>query len=441
MQSNGGVVAADELGERAAHIIRSGPAAGVTAAARIAEEVGFHRIITADMGGTSFDVAVVIDGEAKVAESTELDFRVPLRVPMLDIHTIGAGGGSIASLDRGGVLQVGPRSAGSYPGPIAFNRGGTEPTVTDAHVVLGRINSDRPIGANESAALDIEGARVAIAQLGDQLGLSVEEMAEAILAVVNTRMAGRMRLISVEQGYDPRDFALVAFGGAGPLHGASLLREVGVRTMLVPPTPGVLCALGCVMADLRFDLSRTVERRVDRLETGELGQLLEKLRQHGEAELHAEGTGIDRVAVTYHADMAYLGQVHRLRVSIDPRWGPEELQKAFDDAYSAEFGATLGNMPLLMVNVRASVRGVRRRGQHVGDAGQSRDLPPPGSRRPVFFDGTWHDTAVYQRVDLRPGMALDGPAIVEQEDTTIVIEPSMHTVVDARGNLQIEVQS
>jgi N-methylhydantoinase A len=441
MQSNGGVVAADKLGERAAHIIRSGPAAGVTAAARIAEEVGFHRIITADMGGTSFDVAVVIDGEAKVAESTELDFRVPLRVPMLDIHTIGAGGGSIASLDRGGVLQVGPRSAGSYPGPIAFNRGGTEPTVTDAHVVLGRINSDRPIGANESAALDIEGARVAIAQLGDQLGLSVEEMAEAILAVVNTRMAGRMRLISVEQGYDPRDFALVAFGGAGPLHGASLLREVGVRTMLVPPTPGVLCALGCVMADLRFDLSRTVERRVDRLETGELGQLLEKLRQHGEAELHAEGTGIDRVAVTYHADMAYLGQVHRLRVSIDPRWGPEELQKAFDDAYSAEFGATLGNMPLLMVNVRASVRGVRRRGQHVGDAGQSRDLPPPGSRRPVFFDGTWHDTAVYQRVDLRPGMALDGPAIVEQEDTTIVIEPSMHTVVDARGNLQIEVQS
>lgn len=439
MQSNGGVVPVERLGERAAHIIRSGPAAGVTAAARIAQEVGYGRIITADMGGTSFDVSVVIDGEARVAESTDLEFRIPLRIPMLDVHTIGAGGGSIASLDRGGVLQVGPRSAGSYPGPICFGRGGTEPTVTDAHVVLGRIHAERPIGADADASLDVEGAREAIGRLGHPLGLGVEETAEAILSVVNTRMAGRMRLISVEQGYDPRDFALVVFGGAGPLHGADLLREVGVRTMLVPPHPGVLCAIGCIMADLRCDLSRTVERRIDHLEPGELEQVLRDLSEQWRAELHAEGAGIDRVDVTHHADMAYLGQVHRLRVAIEPDWGTPELVKAFHDAYEQEFGSTLGDLPVLIVNVRASVRGVRQQPGESVTAPPPQALPEPDEIRPVFFAGSWHDTAVYVRDRLAPGMSLDGPAVVEQKDTTIVIEPSMHAQVDGRGNLQIEV--
>lgn len=441
MQSNGGVVKAERLGERAAYIIRSGPAAGVTAAARIAEEVGFNRIITADMGGTSFDVAVVIDGEAQVAESTDLDFRIPLRIPMLDVHTIGAGGGSIASIDRGGVLQVGPRSAGSYPGPICFGRGGTEPTVTDAHVVLKRIHADRPIGAEDTAALDVDAAREAIGRLGEELVLGVEQTAEAILSVVNTRMAGRMRLISVEQGYDPRDFALVVFGGAGPLHGASLLREVGVKTMLVPPHPGVLCAIGCNMADLRVDLSRTVERRIDQLDSGELEALLQTLAEQGQQELHTEGSAIHQVETNYHADMAYLGQVHRLRVRIHPEWGSQELQKAFNDAYQHEFGSTLGDLPVLMVNVRASVRGIRQYRADVAADPQPRPAPEAKDRRSVFFDGQWHETPVHQRQTLLPGMQFDGPAIVEQQDTTVVVEPMMHALVDARGNLQIEVQS
>lgn len=441
MQSNGGVVPAARLGERAAHIIRSGPAAGVTAAARIAEEVGFHRVITADMGGTSFDVSVVIDGEARVAETTDLDFRIPLRVPMLDVHTIGAGGGSIASLDRGGVLQVGPRSAGSFPGPICFGRGGTEPTVTDAHVVLGRIHAERPIGGDGAPALDVAAAREAIGALGSELGLDVEQTAEAILAVVNTRMAGRMRLISVEQGYDPRDFALVVFGGAGPLHGASLLREVGVRTMLVPPHPGVLCAIGCLMADLRFDVSRTIERRIDHLDHGELQGVLGVLSEHGREELHAEGSGIEQVEVSYHADMAYLGQVHRLRVRIEPEWGVGELLKAFNDAYEREFGSTLGDLPVLMVNVRASVRGIRQQRREPGEPPDARAVPDAVEHRPVYFDGAWHDAAVHERRALGPGMTLVGPAIVEQPDTTIVIEPGMQALVDERRNLQIEVQA
>jgi N-methylhydantoinase A len=223
MQSNGGLIPASRAGERAGHLLRSGPAAGVIAAARIASEAGYDRVITGDMGGTSFDVAISLDGRPAEAATTMLDFRLPVRVPMLDVRTIGAGGGSIASIDRGGILQVGPRSAGSYPGPVAFGRGGTEPTVTDANVVLGRINPDRPIGS-DGGHLDIDGARAALARLGEPLGLDAEASARAVLAVVNTRMAGEIRLITVEQGHDPREFAFVAFGGAGPVHGAALMR-------------------------------------------------------------------------------------------------------------------------------------------------------------------------------------------------------------------------
>ncbi|MFM9883189.1 MAG: hydantoinase/oxoprolinase family protein, partial [Burkholderiales bacterium] len=202
MQSNGGVAPLTELGRRSAYIVRSGPAAGVIAAAEVARHAGFNKIITADMGGTSFDVAVVINSEPRIAENTLLEFRVPLRLPMIDVHTIGAGGGSIASLDRGGILQVGPRSAGAMPGPVCYRRGGTEPTVTDANLVLGRIDVDSPIGGSgtNKVTLDVEGARHAITALGGKLGLSMEQTADAILAVVNQRMAGRIRLISIEQG-------------------------------------------------------------------------------------------------------------------------------------------------------------------------------------------------------------------------------------------------
>ena len=226
MQSNGGLIPARQLGQRAAHVVRSGPAAGVIAAARIAAEAGFDRAITGDMGGTSFDVAVVIDGEPEIAASTNLDFRIPLRLSMINVHTIGAGGGSIAYVDRGGILQVGPRSAGARPGPVCFGHGGTEPTVTDANLVLARINAEDPIGLTNLKTLDVQGARQSMKGLGDQLGIGIEETAEAILTVVNQNMAGRTRLLSIERGYDPRDFALVIFGGAGPLQGAAIIRVV-----------------------------------------------------------------------------------------------------------------------------------------------------------------------------------------------------------------------
>lgn len=441
MQSNGGVVPLSRLADRAANIIRSGPAAGVMAAAKLAEEVGLRRIITGDMGGTSFDVALVIDGEPHISESTELDFRIPLRIPMIDVHTIGAGGGSIASVDRGGILQVGPRSAGAVPGPVCYGRGGTEPTVTDANVVLGRINAAAPIGRDGTRGLDLDGARQALGRLGERLGLDVEPTAEAVLAVVNTRMAGRMRLLTVEQGFDPRDLALVAFGGAGPVHAAALMRDVGVSMLLIPPYPGVLCAQGCVSADLRYEYSRTVERRVDGLDPGELEEMLADQRGRGLEQLRRDGEDIATVDVLCFADMAYLGQVHRLRVRIEPTWDTETLSKAFLDAYARDYGTVLGDVPILLVNIRTSVRGVRQRNSDLIDNPAERAAPTPSEHRPVYFAGHWHDTPVHHRWDLAPGTRFSGPVVIEQDDCTTVLEPGMRGRVDGRSNLQIEVSA
>ena len=444
MQSNGGAVPAARMGERAAHMIRSGPAAGVIAAARIASEAGFEKIVTADMGGTSFDVGISLDGRPQEAESVLLDFRLPVRVPMVDVRTIGAGGGSIASVDRGGILQVGPRSAGSVPGPVSFGRGGTEATVTDANVVLGRIDAERPIG-EDGWKLDREGARRAIAAVGEPLGLGVEEAAQAILAVVNTRMAGETRLVTLEQGHDPREFALVAFGGAGPLHGASLLKDIGIRTMIVPRYPGVLCAMGCAVADLRHDFSQTIEQllpeeggtRPDYLDVDALHATLAGQREQAETELARDGVEVEDVGVHHHLDMAYEGQVHRLRVAVEHGWEGPRLRRAFVEHYEREYGTALGELSVVVVNARTSIVGKRpeARTESVGAGGTA---PAPGATRDVHF-GKWISTPVYRREDLHPGAELEGPLIVEQADTTTVVEPGMTVRVDAAENLVVTV--
>jgi N-methylhydantoinase A len=440
MQSNGGLIPASRAGERAGHLLRSGPAAGVIAAARIAREAGYNRVITGDMGGTSFDVAISLDGRPAEAATTMLEFRLPVRVPMLDVRTIGAGGGSIASIDRGGILQVGPRSAGSYPGPIAFGRGGTEPTVTDANVVLGRINPDRPIGA-DGDRLDVEGARAALGRLGEPLGLDAESAARAVLAVVNTRMAGEIRLITVEQGHDPREFAFVAFGGAGPVHGAALMREMQLGTMLVPSSPGVLCAMGCVLADVRHDASRTIERTLPRagapsagrLDAAALQRVFAEQRAEGEHQLSLDGLEFARVDVDHFADMSYEGQIHRLRVAVDAGDGADQLRERFVAQYRIEYGTELGDLDVVVVNARTVVNG-RRAATSGALQPSSTGTPKPSGHRRVCFE-TWTDAPVYVREDLLPGAELAGPMIVEQADTTVVIEPDMDVTVDPASNL------
>lgn len=436
MQSNGGVVPIKQLGERAAFIVRSGPAAGVMAAAGLAAEAGFSRIITGDMGGTSFDVAVVIDGKPAIAEKALLEFRIPLRLPMIDVHTIGAGGGSIAHVDRAGILQVGPQSAGSDPGPACWGRGGTEPTVTDANVVLARIDPAHPIGFDR-AELDVDAARRAVESLGTKIGLGIEKTAEAILAVVNQRMAGRIRLLSIERGHDPREFAFVAFGGAGPLHGGALIEEVGIGAMLVPPYPGVLCALGCASANVRYDFSRTVERSLDDLEPEQIALILHEQLRDGEAQIRASEASLERTVAHHFADMAYLGQIHAMRVPIEPSWPRAKLAAAFEEVYRAEFGNALAGIPVMVINLRTMIEGVRARARNDKGSGTVAGRPEPKTTRKVHF-GSWIDTPVYDRSRCAAGHAFTGPAIVEQKDTTTVIQPGMKLRVDAFHNLIVE---
>lgn len=438
MQSNGGLIPLRQLPQRAANIVRSGPAAGVMAAATLAKEAGFDKVITGDMGGTSFDVAVVVDGQPRVAETTELDFRVPLRLPMIDVHTIGAGGGSIAWLDRGGMLQVGPRSAGATPGPVCFGLGGTAPTVTDANVVLSRINAEQPIGLRNIVRLDVAAARAALGALGAQIGLGVEDTAMAILTIVNQHMAGRTRLLSVEQGHDPREFALVVFGGAGPLHGAAIMREVGIRTMLLPPYPGVLCALGCAMADLKYDVSRTVERQVTDLAPEWVATVLQSQRSAVETSLADSEIPVEKTIVSHFAKMSYVGQIHALRVPIELEWSPSRMAEAFQQVYCQEYGNTLGDLPVTIVSLKTSVCGIRPHGERPV-AHHVQAVPAvPTTTRSVYFGG-WCDTDIYNRADLVPGSTLTGPAIIEQVDTTAVIEPGMAARVDIYGNILIEM--
>ncbi|MHB1467697.1 MAG: hydantoinase/oxoprolinase family protein [Solirubrobacteraceae bacterium] len=442
MQSNGGLIPASHAGRRASHMVRSGPAAGVIAAAKLAIEAGFDHVITGDMGGTSFDVAVSLGGAPTEADTVLLDFRMPVRVPMLDVRTIGAGGGSIAAVDRGGILHVGPRSAGSTPGPVAFGRGGAEPTVTDANVVLGRINAEHAIG---SGTLDVEGARAALGRLGEQLGLSAEQAASAVLRVVNARMAGEIRLITVEQGHDPREFALVAFGGAGPLHGAALLRELRIGAMLLPAAPGVLCAMGCAVADVRHDYSQTVERLLPhgegsgaaRLDLAELDAMFEQQRGEAERQLERDGVDFSAIEIQHYADMAYQGQVHRLRVPVQPGFVAQQLRDAFVAHYEREYGTTLGELDLVLVGARTIVRGRRPR-TTIEPGAQGAGEPSPIALRPVFFDD-WTQTPIYARRDLVPGNELEGPLVVEQDDTTTVIEPDMRMRVDDAGNLVVRL--
>jgi len=436
MQSNGGVVPVSQLGARAAFIVRSGPAAGVMAAAELAAEAGYDHIITGDMGGTSFDVAVVIEGKPAIAENTLLDFRIPLRLPMIDVHTIGAGGGSIAQIDRAGILQVGPESAGAYPGPVCWARGGTQPTVTDANVVLARIDPSRPIGI-ERESLDIESARAAMGALGGKLNLGIEETAEAILAVVNQRMAGRIRLLSIERGHDPRDFALVAFGGAGPVHGAALMQEVGIGAMLVPLYPGVLCAMGCAAASVRYDFSRTVERPIAELDLDDVRAIMREQRAEGEGKIRDSKAPVEVLSATHAVDMAYLGQIHAMRVPIEADWSFERMTAAFNEAYRAEFGNTLAGIPVMVINVRTTVEGRRKRAVRQMNGAASARGPKAHGQRRVHF-GTWMDTPVFRRRDLKPGMTVEGPAIVEQTDTTTVVEPRMRFRVDRFHNLIVE---
>ncbi len=446
VQSNGGVMSAQTAGRLPVRTALSGPAAGVMAAAHIAVSAGHPDVITGDVGGTSFDVSLIAEGTSALAQQTSIDFGLVVRSPMIEITTIGAGGGSIAWVDRGGLLNIGPESAGSDPGPVAYGRGNARPTVTDANIVLGRIDAERPIGGGLDR-LDVDAARDAIAShVGAPLGLDAAAAAEAILRVANSAMAGAIRLVSIERGFDPTRFAYMPFGGGGALHACALMDDVGLARALVPRYPGVTSALGCVIADMRQDFVQTLNTGLDDLDEAVLDAALHDHARQGLALLDAARSRFEARDIGLTFDMAYLGQTHTVAVPVPTAWDGSRIsaptrhaiREAFETAYRAAYGRLLDNA-VRVLNLRTAVIGRRPKFDLEALAPSGDDLSDrPRTSRPVRFAGAWHDTAIHERLRLPVGTVIEGPAILEQPDTTILVEPGYRAAVDRFGNVILE---
>ena len=442
MQGNGGTVAAAIVAEAAVNTVMSGPASGVMAAAFTARESGCPNVITYDMGGTSSDVGLIRDGQPQVSSELELEYAMPIHVPMVDVHTIGAGGGSIAFINAAGMLQVGPESAGASPGPICYGRGGTRPTITDANLALGRLNPNGLLAVERRAPVEEVCSAIA-EQVGRPLGLDADAAAAAILRIANDRMAGAIRMVSLAKGHDPRDFALFAFGGAGPLHAVALARELAIPQVLIPARPGITNALGCVVADLRHDYVNTVNKPVPALDMAQVREILEAQIAEGRATLAREGVAVEGVTLLHAADMQFQGQSHILTVPLaGTALKRDELQQVFEDAYWRRFEVTLPEIRAVLVNLHTAVIGRR---PNVDLTALAAGQPAPDlagaqtGRRRVWFEGGFRDTPIYRREKLPPGTVFDGPAVVEQMDCTTVIEPGNRVSMDRLGNLMVTI--
>ncbi|MBT6313558.1 MAG: hydantoinase/oxoprolinase family protein [Alphaproteobacteria bacterium] len=443
VNGNGGVVSAELVAREAAKTVMSGPASGVIAAAYTGRAAGVPNLITYDMGGTSTDVALIRDAEPAVSSEIEVEYALPIHVPMVDVRTVGAGGGSIAHVNAAGLLEVGPESAGADPGPICYGRGGTLPTISDANLLLGRLDPAKLKSVEGGVSLDDVHA-IFDAKLGAPLGLSAVEAAAAVIQIANAKMAGAIRMVSISLGADPRDFALFAFGGAGPMHAAALARELGVPTVLMPARPGITNALGCALADLRHDFVRTLNQPLDALDETAVADVFQNQIAEGEALLDRETVELVERRHIHSVDMQFVGQSHILRVPLDgPSPSRQDLRQRFEAAYMARFKIALDEIRPKLVNINTSVIGVRPPldlSLLIDPAGrQANETDALTGSRPVFFDTDWVETPIYARERLPIDAAFSGPAIIEQMDTTIVIEPGDRVTGDAQGNLIIHV--
>ena len=443
MQGNGGTVSSAIVAEHAVNTVMSGPASGVMAAAYTAAAAGYKEVITYDMGGTSTDVALIQAGVPTVSSELELEYAMPIHVPMVDVHTIGAGGGSIAFINQAGMLQVGPESAGAAPGPICYGRGGLSPTITDANLVLGRLNAQKLLAVERAVSLDEVRAIIAD-KVGKPLGLDATAAAAAILRVANDKMAGAIRMVSLARGHDPRDFVLFPFGGAGPLHAAALARELAIPRLLIPVRPGITNALGCVVADARHDYVNTINQPLPALDISLVWSTLEAQIAEGRATLTREGVAIEGTRVLHFADMQFQGQSHILTLALPQlKVARDELQRLFEAAYWERFAVELPEIRAVLVNLHTAVIGLRPRlDLAVLARADERALDLDGARngmRPVWFEGGFRDTPIYQREKLPQQARFAGPAIIEQLDCTTVIDPDNRVEIDALGNLLVTV--
>ncbi|MCO1654296.1 hydantoinase/oxoprolinase family protein [Pseudonocardia humida] len=438
LRSDGGLSAAEAAVGAPVTMLLSGPAGGVTGAVWIAEQCGYRDLITFDMGGTSTDVALVQGLSPRIGRETKIG-DLTVRASSVDVRTVGAGGGSIAHVpELTRALRVGPQSAGADPGPAAYGKGGTEPTVTDANVVLGYLPTAL---AGGEIALDVDAARAAVGKVAEGMGLgSAEAAAAGIVDIVNENMLGGLRLVSVQQGFDPRDFALVAFGGAGPLHANALGRLTGAWPVIVPPSPGVLCALGDATTSKRSESARTVLRRFADLAAGDLAAILRELA--GEAGGRLAGQGVDAAdqTVSFQVDVRYHGQGFEIGVEVDPAWlddpaALDRLAGAFDAEHERLFSFLLGTDHEL-VNARATVSGPRPEVAAVTLPAAEGD-PEPVDRHPIHVAGESVEAAIYDRTTLRAGHVVTGPAIVTEMDSTTLVLPGHAATVHPSGALLI----
>ena len=441
MQSNGGTMGAETAIERPVHTILSGPAAGVIGAVAIAQQTGKPNSISIDMGGTSFDVSLSYKGEVRRTQESELE-RLPVKVPMVDIHTLGAGGGSIAWIDPGGALRVGPQSAGADPGPACYGNGGAEATVTDANLVLGRLGATSLLGG--TMTLDVELARQVISgRIAEPLGLTVEEAAEGIVQVVNASMVKGIRVVSVSKGYDPREFCLVAFGGAGPLHASELADEMDIPSVLVPVAPGVTSALGLLMADLRHDFAQTVLKPGSELSATEITNWYEQLETQAMEQMSREGIASGDVSLVRTADARYVGQGYELEVQsasgkLD-QGEIDEIMERFHEAHIRNYGYASRDNAVEVVNLRVTALASMPRPDLAHDSQDAGGDPSRAiiGQRDVYFRNEPKETSIYDRSGLRPGDVIKGPAIVEQLDSTTVVWENQTASVDNYLNLLV----
>jgi N-methylhydantoinase A len=432
MQSNGGITSARSARREPIQTLLSGPVGGTIGGAALALVTGRRNLLCIDMGGTSFDLSLVVDGKPTVSTETELE-GLPVLMPLVDIHTIGAGGGSLAWLEAGG-LRVGPQSAGADPGPACYGRGGEQPTVTDANLFLGRLDSGYFLGGRMT--LDESAAERALASVSAQVGLETTELAEGMLAIVNARMADAMRTITVKQGIDPREYALVAFGGAGPMHAVWLAEELEIGEVIVPWSPGTFSAWGMLRTDMRHDVVRSFYRPLAELQAGEVAEAFASLETEGAELLEAEGIDAADRYVARSADMRYVGQEYTVNVLVGASISLEEIDAEFHEVHRTRYGHATPGAPVEFVNLRLAALG-RIATAESRHAAVPEEADAVLGRRTVVFDGTGHETPVLMREWLPPLSRHPGPVVIEEQSSTTVVPPGHVAALDEQGNIVI----
>ncbi len=437
IKSNGGEMTLESASIAPIQMTLSGPTGGVVGAKHLASLIGVEHLVTLDMGGTSTDVSTVVGGKESFTTSFEIEFGVPIQIPMIDIRTMGAGGGSIAWIDKGRMLRVGPQSAGAVPGPACYGQGGTEATVTDANVVLGRINPDNFLGGR--MRLDAGAAREAVAAVANEIGKSVEAAAMGIIQIANNNMIGALRWVLTERGLDPRDFSLLAFGGAGPVHIAELMHQAGISSGIVPNHPGQFSAFGFIMTDARVDLERTAQMTSKVFEQEHANQVIQDLTQEARAALREEGHA-GAVSLSYALEMRYFGQNHELEVPIDfTTFDKETLPRLWDRfhrAHKARFNFDIPGETIELISIKVTAIAQTAK-PDLPTLPMAEGDPVPSGSRPVVFEEGVREATVYQRDSLLQGHRFIGPALIEEDASVTVICPGDRVRVDRYGNLLI----